>query len=476
MVFSTNRAATLIKSLEGSAIKGSQFHDYTLLCYFSRLSKRPSCLKKIFSTRTGMAIVIANMVGTGVFTSLGFQLQSIQAGFVLLMLWVVGGITAICGALSYAEIGAALPRSGGEYNFLSRIIHPAAGFTSGWISSTIGFSAPVALTAMTFGAYITAIIGVDSGGWAARIVACLLVIVLMLIHAGRREGSSALQGLFTLLKIVVIIGFCLIALIVTKDYQPVSLLPKEGDSSLLFSGAFAISLIYVSYAYTGWNAATYLSGELQHPQSELPKILFVGTFTVMLLYALLNATFLLTTPIAAMEGKIEIGFIAASHIFGPIGAKFTGLVLAALLISTVSAMTIAGPRVLQVIGEDFKLFSPLARTNQDGIPSLAIKIQSAISIVFILTSTFKSVLIFAGFALALNSFITVVGLFVLRIREPELERPFKVPLYPVTPIIYLLLNGWTLLYVLKTKPFEAYSALALIAVGLVLYTITKNKN
>ncbi len=438
-------------------------------------------MEKIFTTRTGLAIVIANMIGTGVFTSLGYQLVTIQSGFVLLMLWVIGGMTALCGALSYAEIGAALPRSGGEYNFLSRIFHPSAGFISGWISSTIGFSAPVALAAMTFGAYSTSILGQnlsstdDNHSWLVKGLACALVIILALVHGGRRDGSSKLQGAFTALKIIVMVGFCIAALIFNTDFQPISLLPVSGDQDLLFSSAFAISLIYVSYAYTGWNAATYLSGELKNPQRELPKILFFGTLTVMLVYIALNAVFLIVTPIEAMTGQLEIGYIAAETVFGPLGAKFTGLILAALLISTVSAMTIAGPRVLQVIGEDFSLFSPLARTNQDGIPTRAILTQSVISIGFILTSTFESVLIFAGFTLALNSFITVLGLYILRFREPDLERPFKVPFYPITPLLYLTLNGWTLLYVLKSSPREASAALFLIAIGAILYAFSRFK-
>lgn len=426
-----------------------------------------------FSVQAAVAVVIANMIGTGVFTSLGFQLVTIQSGFVLIMLWVVGGITAVCGALSYAELGAALPRSGGEYNFLSRIYHPAVGFMGGWVSATIGFAAPVALAAMTFAAYATSALGEAVPGWGQQALAVGLILILTVIHSGRRQASGGLQLFFTLLKVVVIIGFCLGAVGIAGEPQPVQFLPVEGDLTLLTGSAFAVSLIYVSYAYTGWNAATYLSGELDEPQRDLPRILAFGTLVVMLLYVALNVVFLAVAPISDMVGKIEIGYIAAEAAFGPDAARVTGLVLAALLISTVSAMTIAGPRVLQVIGEDFDAVRVLAKTNADGIPFVAICVQSSLATVFILTSTFESVLVFAGFTLALNSFLTVLGLYILRLRQPNLPRPFRVTAYPVTPMIYLGITGWTLVFVLIERPVEALFGLGLITIGGLVYLASR---
>lgn len=431
--------------------------------------------KTFFSPRTAIAVVIANMIGTGVFTSLGFQLETIQSGFVIIMLWVVGGVAALCGALSYAEIGAALPRSGGEYNFLARMYHPGAGFVSGWISSTIGFSAPIALAAMTFGAYARSSFLADPNMLLEKALACALIITLTVLHSGRRNRSGDIQFLFTIIKILVMIVFCIGAIALVDQLQPVTLTPVKGDGPLLLSAAFAISLIYVSYAYTGWNAATYLSGELSDPQTQLPKILVLGTSIVMISYVAINAVFLLVAPIESMVGQLEVGVIAARFAFGEMGARLTGLVLATLLISTVSAMTIAGPRVLQIIGEDYRFFKFLGKTNSDKIPTRAIGAQSLVALVFIISSTFEQVLVFAGFVLAFNSFLTVAGLFVLRIREPDLARPFRVPFYPIIPLMYLILNGWTLIFVLNTRPTEALAALLLIAAGAGLYFLSRNK-
>ncbi|PHS23202.1 MAG: amino acid permease [Robiginitomaculum sp.] len=423
---------------------------------------------------TATAVVIANMIGTGVFTSLGYQLQDIRSPFVLMMLWIVGGITALCGAMSYAELGAALPRSGGEYNFLGKIYHPAAGFVSGWMSALIGFAAPTALAAITFGTYFVSVLPeAGSGPWVVKALAATLVLVMTVVHASTHRNSGNTQVVFTALKIVLICLFCAAALIMVPMPQPISVLPAKGDADLMFGGAFAVSLIYVSYAYTGWNAATYLSGEVENPQRILPWVLFTGTALVMVLYVLLNYMFLRVAPMDALVGKLEIGFIAAQYAFGEIGARMVGLILALLLVSTVSAMTLAGPRVLQVLGEDFRIFAPLGKTNKDGIPVAAIWFQSILTLVFIITSSFESILVFSGMLLALNSFAAVLGLFVMRWKQPDLARPYRVFAYPVTPLVFLFLIGFTLVYVGISRPMEALFSLAIVVSGLAFYAMTK---
>lgn len=430
---------------------------------------------KKFRHITVTAVVIANMIGTGVFTSLGFQLLDIRSGFVLLMLWAVGGLTALCGAMTYAELGAAMPRSGGEYNFLTRIYHPAAGFVSGWVSATIGFAGPVALAAMTFAAYATTVMPGEPSEILEKSLAAGLLIVLTFVHATNRRNSGGIQLIFTILKVAVIVLFCIAAILVVDTPQPVNFLPSDGDGALLTSGEFAVALIYVSYAYAGWNAATYLSSELEQPQRTLPWILMTGTLVVMTLYVALNFVFLYSAPMDSMAGELEIGYIAAEVAFGDLGGRFTGVVLAMLLVSTVSAMTMAGPRVIQVIGEDFPALAILGRKNRDGIPANAIFLQSSIAMIFILSSTFESILVFAGFTLALNSFATVLGIFVLRWKQPDLDRPYRTFLYPLPPLIYLTLTGWTLWFVLLSRPVEGLFGLGIIGSGLLLYFLSSLK-
>lgn len=411
------------------------------------------------------------MVGTGVFTSLGFQLLGIQSPFVLMMLWFIGGVTALCGALTYAELGANLPRSGGEYNFLSRLYHPCAGFISGWVSATVGFAAPVALAAMTFAAYLSAVFpDLDR-----TLIAVALVLVLTLAHCLSRRASSNVQQIFTALKLLLILLFCAIIFIWGNSPQHLNFSPQPGGQKLLFSGAFAIALIYVNYAYTGWNAATYVTGELDNPQRNLPIVLAVGTGLVLMLYLLLNYTFLSAAPISSMEGKLEIGVVVADAALGGSAGKVMGAVLAVLLISTVSAMTMAGPRVLQMIGEDFSLFSKLAACNHQGIPVNAVVFQGLLATFFIVSATFESVLIFSSFVLAINTLFSVLGVFVLRFKKLNISGAYKTTAYPIAPIIYLSVTLWTLTYVLISKPTEALIGLGIIAAGAVIYFLSADK-
>ena len=412
------------------------------------------------------------MIGTGVFTSLGFQLLDIQSGFVLLMLWAVGGAAALCGALCYAELGAALPRSGGEYNFLTETYHPAVGFVSGWVSATIGFAAPTALAAITFATYLGAVAPMLH----PTLSATLLVVALTLLHMGTRRSSGGTQRWLTGLKLALIVGFCGAAWWAVDQAQPINFLPAEGDGALLTSGAFAVALIYVNYAYTGWNAATYLSSEIAAPQRSLPWALTLGTGLVAVLYLLLNFTFLYAAPVGAMQGQLEIGYIVAEHAFGAAGASFMGVVLAALLISTVSAMILAGPRVMQTIGQDFSAFRQFARTNRHGLPVVAIGAQSTLALAFIWTASFESILVFAGFSLGLSTFLTVVGVFVLRLRRPSLPRPYRITAFPLPPLVYLAITGWTLFYILKERPGEAGLSLLLILAGLAFYWASNRVN
>jgi APA family basic amino acid/polyamine antiporter len=424
-----------------------------------------------FSKTTGISVVVANMVGTGVFTSLGFQLLGIQSPFALMMLWLVGGLTALCGALTYAELGANLPRSGGEYNFLSRLYHPCAGFISGWVSATVGFAAPVALAAMTFGAYLTAVFPELSRTWAAT----LLVIGLTITHCLSRQTSSNVQQIFTALKLVLILLFCAVIAIWGNSPQQLNFAPQPGDEKLLFSGAFAVALIYVNYAYTGWNAATYVTGELDNPQRNLPIVLFVGTTLVMLLYLMLNATFLSAAPASSLEGKLEVGVIVAESALGPEAGRAMGAVLALLLISTVSAMTMAGPRVLQMIGQDFDVFSKLAKCNDQGLPANAVIFQGLLAVAFIISATFESVLIFSSFVLGINTLFSVLGVFVLRFKKLNISGAYKTTGYPVAPLIYLSVTMWTLAYVLISRPTEGLIGLGIIVLGGLVYAFSTNK-
>ncbi|MGB3651424.1 MAG: amino acid permease, partial [Rivularia sp. (in: cyanobacteria)] len=347
---------------------------------------------------TATCIVVANMIGTGVFTSLGFQVVDIKSGFTLLFLWMVGGVFALCGALSYGELGAAMPYSGGEYYYLSRIYHPVVGFLSGWVSVTVGFAAPIAAAAMALGAYFKGVFPIVS----STAIALGVVVGVSLIHSRSKTFGSYFQQIFTILKVLLIVVLIVCGFLLAEPQQ-LGFLPSAGDVNLIFSSPFAISLVYVTYSYSGWNAAVYLASEVEEPEKNLPRSLIGGTLIVMGLYLLLNFIFLHTTPLNKLAGEVEVGYIAANQIFGLFGAKIMGVLISFGLISSISSMVLAGPRVTQAIGEDIPLFKMLARKNTSGIPYLAILVQLFIVTVLILTSSFQAVITYLGFTLTLSS-------------------------------------------------------------------------
>ena len=427
--------------------------------------------KSLISLFTAINIVVANMIGTGVFTSLGFQVLDIKSGFALLSLWMVGGIFALCGALSYGELGAAMPRSGGEFHYLSRIYHPALGFLSGWVSVTVGFAAPIAAAAMALGQYLSKVFP----ALMPTAIALVVVIGVSLIHAQNIKLGSYFQNVFTPLKVLLIIFLVVSGFILAKP-QDINFLPATGDLNLIFSSPFAVSLVFVMYSYSGWNASVYIASEVKDPEKNVPRSLFLGTLIVLVLYLLLNFIFLYTTPIEELAGKVEVGYIAANRIFGPAGGQIMSLLISLGLLSSISSMVWAGPRVTQVIGEDFTLFRLLATKNANGVPYYALLIQLAIVLVLIITSSFQVLVTYLSFTLTLSSFLTVLGVFVHRLRYPEVPRPYKTWGYPLTPLIFLFISLWMLIYIFRDRPMESIAGLGTILIGLPVYLIaSKNQ-
>lgn len=409
------------------------------------------------------------MVGTGIFTSLGFQVAGIPTGFAIMAIWIAGGICALCGALSYAELGAALPRSGGEYHFLGVIYHPAVGFLAGWISATVGFAAPVAIAAIAFGTYFAEVVpGLNPLVLSLAVVTICTVVLLRDLQVGSafQNGSTILK--IALIVVIIVAGFCV------KSTQPVSFLPTKTDGALILSAPFAVSLYWVMYAYSGWNASTYIVGELRNPSRTIPLSVGLGTVLVMGLYLTMNAVFLRTTPIAEMVGKQQVAVIAGTHIFGTAGARVMALFICLGLVSTVSGMMWIGPRITAAMGEDLGILNWLARRNAHGVPVSAILTQYVIVIVLLLTATFQSAVNYVQFSLTLCSALTVFGVFVLRWRQPDLPRPYRTWGYPITPLIFLGISIWMLEHLLADSSTRAPSlwGLATMALGLIVYFLS----
>ena len=413
---------------------------------------------------TASSFVVSSMVGTGVFTSLGYQLIDIDTAFPILLLWLIGGIISLFGAFSYSELASVFPRSGGEYNILSKVFHPAIGFIGGFVSSTIGFSAPAVLAAIALGKYVTAI----SPQLNPTLVASIVIIFFNLIHSQTLKYGRLIQAWTTLGKIFLILFFIISGFFIQSP-QNISFLPMPNDTSLIFSSSFAVSLVWVSYAYTGWNSTVYIAGEIKNPQTNIHYSLLISTAFVTILYILLNFIFLFSTPISEMKGMIEVGYISGVKIFGDQGGKIVSGGIALLLLSTISSYVFIGPRITQVIGEDLAYLKFFSITNKSGIPINGFIFQLCISLFFIFTSTFEQVLLYAGITFIIINTITIFGVIVLRFYHPDLERPYRSWGYPWTQIIFIISNLWILYFTFKNQVFESLIGIGIIFFSLIMY-------
>jgi APA family basic amino acid/polyamine antiporter len=412
------------------------------------------------------------MVGTGVFTSLHYQVEPLPSGFVILVLWLVGGICALCGALAYGELAAALPRSGGEYHLLSKTLHPAVGFVAGWLSATVGFAAPIAVAAMAFGRYFA-----DAfPGQSPLVLSFAVTGIVTMVHLRGVSFGTDFQNAATALKVALILVF-IVAGAVAKSTTGISFTPHRGAIDLIISPSFAFNLVFVMYAYSGWNAATYIVGEVRDPAINVPRSIAFGTLIVTGLYLALNATFLRAAPMAelAEKEKIEVGYAAATHIFGDAGGRIMAGLICLGLVASISAMTWVGPRVSMVMGEDHWLLAPLARKSTRGVPAIGMLLQLAIVVVLLWKAGFDQVINFIQFSLTLCSFLTVAGLFVLRRTQPDLPRPYRTWGYPFTPLIFLTISGWMLVHIVQSKPRESLAGLATLLLGLAIYYISPKR-
>jgi APA family basic amino acid/polyamine antiporter len=435
--------------------------------------------KQLVSTWPAAALVVSNMIGTGVFTSLGFQVDdftkdgaSLLSGsvFPIIMLWIVGGVLALCGALCYAELATALPRSGGEYNFLSRIYHPVVGFCTGLCSATIGFAAPIAISAQAFGQYLVracpAIAHLVPNN-TEHAAALLLVIVVTAAHLRSLRFTGAFQAAATGMTILLILGF--IAVGFGRGHaQPVTFLPHAADARMPILETFWGSLIYVMYSYSGWNAAAYIVEEVRNPGKALPRALILGTGFVIVLYVAVNAVFLYTTPLALLDGKLEVAHIAGGQIFGEAGARITSGLICVGLVANVSGMIWVGSRVTEAIGATYPRLGLLGRTTATRVPWVALVYQFAV-ICSLLFFKPESVMNYVGSVLLFWSLLAVIGVIVLRIREPNLKRPYHTWGYPVTPAVFALITVFCLVQNSRDHWKETLIGAATVLIGIPIY-------
>ena len=415
-----------------------------------------------------MLLVVASMIGTGVYTTTGFLIRDVGSPSAVLLAWAVGGVAALCGALSYGELAAALPVSGGEYSLLSRIYHPILGFMAGWVSLLVGFAAPAAAASLAFGSYLAAVVPAVPPVPAALV----LLAVASVVHAMHIGWSSGFQNGFTTMKVVLGGVFVVWGLILLNPEALARVVTAPVGPGIASPG-FAVGVVYVSYAYTGWNAAAYVAGEVRDPSRTLPWALGLGTAVVILFYMATNLVMLAAVPAERLAGVLEVGHVTADVLLGRGAATLVSMLICIGLVSSTGAMMLAGPRVLEAMGHDYPRLQPLARRRPGGGPVVAVALQAGVAAVLVVSAGFDDLLTYIGVTLSLSSALTVAGVFVLRRREPQLARPYRTWGYPVTPLLFLLVVAWIVAFVLWERPYTALTAGATLAAGAGLYFVVR---
>lgn len=439
-------------------------------------------LRRHISARSATALVVANIVGAGIFTTTGFQAADLGHPLYIFALWVIGGGLALIGALCYAELGAMMPHAGGEYVYLRETYGAAAGFMSAFVSLVAGFSAPIAAASKGFvfylGYYVPAVAGeapIVAGMSAVDLTALAVVWGLVLLHARAVRVGVGFIDWMTAFKVSGIVGIVLAAVLVGRgdpsNFTTVSASFQEmGRVDVL--AAFGTSLVFVMFCFSGWNAAGYVAGEMQDPQRDLPRSLLIGTGVVVLLYLGLNAVYFLGASVDELAGQVDVGIVASRALFGDWGVALVTTVLCVSILGSASAMTMAGPRVYYALGRDSRPFAALARTRGDGAPSVALVVQGVFTSLILLSGRVDQIQQFAGFTLSLFASLAVSCVIVLRVRRPDLHRPFRAWGYPWSPAIFLGVSLWMMFWAVQGRPVESLLGLATVLLGGLIFSVT----
>ncbi len=426
--------------------------------------------------KSATALVIANIIGAGIFTSTGFQAGALGHPGYIFLLWIVGGLLAFCGALCYAELGAAMPRAGGEYVYLRETYGLSFGFMSAFVSLFAGFAAPIASALKSLVRYLThffPVLASDPVVWGFIHVDDWIAIgfawMLVAIHLRGVRGGIRFNDWITLFKLTGIVLIVAAAAAVGKGHLAnlAYISPSYGGLGLADKwGAFANSLIFVMFCYSGWNASAYVAGEIKEPQKNLPRSLMLGTAIVVVLYLALNAVYFYGANVDALANKVEVGLVASNALFGKVGATLVTSVLSISLLASASAMTIAGPRVYFALGQDFAPFRFLGSTDRStGAPAASLLLQGVITSVMILSGRVDQIQQYAGFTLTLFASIAITCVIVLRRRKPQMARPFRAWGYPVTPLLFLTVSVWALIWNFRGRPLESILSLVTVVLG-----------
>ncbi len=428
---------------------------------------------------TATAIVVANMVGTGIFTTSGIMASHVPSPLWILVCWILGGIVALSGALCYSELATRMPVVGGEYVYLKTIFHPSLGFLTGWTSFFVGFSAPIALAAFGFSEYLFKGFPVILGGTTyplilvKKILAAGIILLFTSVHYTGYRLGAAVQNLLTAVKIISILGLAVAGSLIGKgSFRNFTSAATQPFDII----GFGTAMIMVMFAFSGWNASTYIAGELRDPRKTLPLSLYLGTVIVIVLYLVLNGFVFYSASYSDLAGSITVVEVASVNAFGDWAAKLVSAIISLALLSSLSAYLIIGPRVYQAMAMDRMFFPFASRVHpRFDVPSRSVLLQGIVAVTMVAIGSFHQILIYVGFSLGIFPWLAVAGLFIARKRKIGEHTAVRTWGYPYVPVFFLVTSLLMMIATFLRQPVESIVAIATIALGIPFYVLWVKK-
>ena len=437
-------------------------------------------LKRQLGPATAILVVMASMIGTGIFGNTGLIQSALGNPVVVVLMWALGGLVALAGALSYSEMAVLMPHAGGEYVYLRRIFGPLASFLTGWVSFAVGFAAPAASAALLSAKYaheflqilapstgFTHFLSLESG---QKLYGILAILGISWFHMASLKRGEALQNLLSSVKFGLVLLFAAVGLYLSFSSGK-SFPVEEIGEEVRWSG-LGMGLLFVMFAYSGWNGASYLAEEIRDPARNLPRAMLGGTVLTAVLYVLLNILYYLAVPVGEISGESAVAALTAGYIFQKdVNATlFFNLAFTIMLLSSLSVSLMIGPRVSFAMARDGLFFRIAGRVGKkSSSPAFSILLQAVLSIVYVLSGTYQTIMIYMGFALAIFPVLAVAGMIYLRIRHPELERPYRTPLFPLVPLFFLTATLFTMVAALQEWTRTSLWAIAVVLAGVPVY-------
>lgn len=440
-------------------------------------------------------IVVGIVIGSGIFLTSGIMANYIPSAGLILLAWAVGGALTLTGALTYAELGAAMPEAGGQYVYMREAYGPLAGFLFGWLLFLIYISGGIAAMAVAFGEMMGSYfpflstqnelfstdLNILNQSFSytltmGQVVGVVAIIILSTFNYLGLIFGKVIQNLFTLLKIGIIAAIVFMGFAVGKGISIDFSLNPEGVSFGTLIVGFGVAMVAVSWAFDGWNNVNFVAGEIKNPRRNLPLALFLGTFIITALYVLINYIYIYALPIGEIVGVVKIAEKAVTALLGgTTGALISAAVLVAVT-GSLNGTILAGPRVYYAMARDKLFFSRVGHVHpRFRTPSFAIVVQALWSALLTISGTYEQLFIFTTFIGILFWTLGAAAVFVLRKKYPDLPRPYKTWGYPVVPLIFILASIGILINTMIEKPVEAFAGLGIMALGIPAYFYWKKK-